>query len=144
MGVGHFVDLIRIGADGQPYQNATVSTVYRPSAIVTTSYVAGNAIDTWKYSQAVVLWGTTLGSLTSHQIKIEWSPDNVTWYQETFEAISAGTATSTAGEHTTTATPTGALRIAVPIADRYMRVSAKGTGTVTSSLCLLDVYLGIN
>jgi hypothetical protein len=81
----------------------------------------------------------TIGSLTSAEIKIEFSSDNSTWYQEAFGAISGGIDTLSLGEHTIGAT--GKYRISTPIKDRYIRVSVKGTGTVTdSSLAILSAF----
>jgi hypothetical protein len=145
------VDFIRInvlglrwGMDPQNNNNtANATTIYRPSAILTNSYVAGPTIDTWNYNQLVIYWGSTLGSLTSNDLKVEFSADGTTWYQETFESVAAGVATSSAANHTTTAA-TPNLRLAIPITDRYVRISVHGTGTVTSSLAQLDVMLGIN
>ena len=150
--MSRLVDFVRINSLGfrwglDPANGNTTSgatTIYRASLIVTNSYVAGPAIDTWNYNQLIIYWGTTLGSLTSHQLKVEFSADNVTWYQETFESVSGATATSSAGEHSNTLSTTGSLRLGIPITDRYIRISVKGTGTVTSSLASVDVMLGIN
>lgn len=62
------------------------------------------------------------------------------WYQETFSSVSGGTSTDALGEHTIAAS--GKYRIAVPIKDRYLRVSSKGTGTVTGSLLDIDAIIG--
>jgi hypothetical protein len=115
----------------------------RSAAILTGSYVAGTVLEqTHEANQIILLIDFTKGSLTSLEIKVEFSPDNTTFYQETFQAISSGTATETLGEHTFTAT--GKYRIPVQIMDRYIKVSAKGTGTVTSSSVTVDALLGIN
>lgn len=87
-------------------------------------------------NQVILLVNFTKGSLTSMEMKIDFSPDSVTYYQETSLAISGGTGTVSLFEYTFTAT--GTYRIAVPIKDRYMKVSVKGTGTATSSLCQID------
>lgn len=118
----------------------TYKTV-RTALIVTTSYVSatinndgagGSSImDCTEYNQLMLYVATTLGSLTSVEVKVEFSADNTTWYQETSSSISSGTSTDSLEAHTHTAT--GNYRIAVPISDRYIRVSVKGTGTVTSS-----------
>lgn len=111
----------------------------RSSAIVTTSYVAGTvmadsgAFHPRDYNQLIILWDVTLGSLTSAELKVEFSPDaGTTYFQETAESISGGTATDTIMEHTVTAS--GKYRLAIPIADGTIKISAKGTGTTTNSL----------
>ena len=82
----------------------------------------------------------TLGSLTSVEIKIEFSPDNSTWFQEVIDSPNSLTQfTSSQGDRTFTAS--GNYRIAIPIADNFIRISAKGTGTVTSSSCTIDAVV---
>lgn len=104
----------------------------RSAAILTTSYVAGTVLsDCTGYNQLVLYVAFTIGSLTDAQIKIEYSPDGVTYYQETYDGISGGTNTESLGARRFTAT--GNYRITVPVRDRYIRVSAIGTGTVTGS-----------
>src|SRR5689334_20734999 len=109
----------------------------RSAAILTNAYVAGTVLDECQnYNQLIVLVDFTKGSLTSMEIKVEFSFDGSTYYQETFQSISAGTATETNGVHTMGST--GKYRISVPILDRYIKISANGTGTVTSSSCTVD------
>ena len=133
-------------------QPATVRT----SAILTTSYVAGNVLGAEtssvaspseiakvnEYNQLILYVTFTIGSLTSAEIKVEFSPDNSTFYQETAMLISGGTVTDSLAAHAITAT--GNYRIAIPMNDRYVRVSAKGTGTVTSSEMGITAILGVN
>lgn len=112
----------------------------RSAAILTDAYVAGTTIDTkGEYNQMVVLWDFTVGSLTTGELKVEFSPDNSTFYQETFSAVLGGTSTETLGEHQVGAT--GKRRILIPLADRFVKISVKGTGTVTNSSCTVDVIL---
>lgn len=115
----------------------------RTAAILTGSYVAGTIIDTkFEYSQLMLYIAFTKGSLTSAEIKIEFSNDNTTFYQETYESISGGTNTIVSGNYTmTTGAPTY-YRLAVPIKDRFIKVSAQGTGTATSSSMAIEAILG--
>lgn len=114
----------------------------RASAILTDTYVAGTVIDTGTlFNQAVVLLSFTIGSLTTAEIKIEFSNDNSTFYQETNPAVSAGTTTETLAIHQIAAT--GNYRIPVPLLDRYIKISVKGTGTMTNSLMKVDLNLGV-
>ena len=117
--------------------------IVRAAAILTGSYVAGTVIkDVEHCNQLVLLFAYTKGSLTSLEYKIEFSDDGgTTWYQEVMSVQSAGTSTDTVLEHTFTGA-TANLRIAVPIKDSYIRVSAKGTGTVTSSSLAIQAILG--
>jgi hypothetical protein len=118
----------------------------RAAAILTNSYVAGTVIGLngeipSLHNQVVLLCDFTIGSLTSASLKIETSPDNSAWYQEVFEEVTGGTATGTAGVHTLPAA-TGKYRYAIQVKDKYIRVSAIGTGTVTSSSLTIDAILG--
>lgn len=127
----------------------------RSSAVLTTSYVAGTILgaeagttpDTYttnpnEYNQLVLYVDFTIGSLTDMLLKVEFSPDNSTYYQETLGTIASSTETDSVLEHKFTAT--GKYRIAIPCTDRYIKVSVKGTGTVTNSLCAIDAVLGVN
>ena len=113
----------------------------RTAAILTTSYVAGTVLDVSKYSQVSLLVKFTIGSLTSAQIKVELSSDGTTYFQETFQSISGATSTDSIGEHSISAT--GNYIINIPVLSRYMKVSVKGTGTVTSSSVTVDALLGV-
>lgn len=138
------------------YQDYVVAPV-RTSAILTNSYVAGTVLGAKNgvlgtaspadlcledYNQLNLEISFTIGSLTSAEVKIEYTDDSTltTWYQETFESITGGICTDTLGYHTITAT--GNYTFNVPIKNRYIRVSAKGTGTVTSSLMAIKAILG--
>lgn len=146
MGVGHFVDYVRINSAGQPA--VAGDAIYRAGAAVTTSYVAGNVIDAWKYDQLIIFLSNTKASLTSTEFIVEFSPDGTNWYQESAESISGGTATDRELAHTIVAANQSAsaqgYRFAIPITDRYIRISVKGTGTVAASSVSLDVIVGIN
>ena len=80
-------------------QDFTTKSV-RAAAILTGSYVAGTVIDTGGiYNQVLLNVVYTKGSLTSAEIKIEFSSDNLTFYQETNPSVSTGTTTETLAEH---------------------------------------------
>lgn len=120
----------------------------RSSAILTTSYVAGTVLgpahNLDAHNQVNLLINFTIGSLTSLEIKIEFSNDgdvtSPTYGQETFQVISGGTSTETLGIHQYTAS--GTYVLSIPVKWRYMKISAKGTGTVTGSLLDITAILG--
>jgi hypothetical protein len=68
------------------------------------------------------------------------STEASTWYQETASSVTGGTSTETELEHKFTAS--GTYRLAIPLKDRYIKISAKGTGTVTGSLMDIDLIMG--
>lgn len=112
----------------------------RAAAILTNSYVAGTVIGpVQNQDQLIVYYQATKGSLTDIDIKVEFSPDNTTWYQETAEAVSGEEATLNPLHRTIDATENG--RFLVDIADRYIRISALGNGTVTSSSLTIDAVI---
>lgn len=113
----------------------------RSSAVLTTSYVAGTVLEEiHNYNQLVLLVDFTIGSLTSVELKVEYSYDGTTYVQDSNSAVSGGTTTVTSNEYTKTTT--GGFIVKLPILYRYARVSVKGTGTVTSSLCAVTALLG--
>jgi len=114
----------------------------RDAAILTGSYVAAKilgltdsatqfATNVDKCNQLELECIFTKGSLTSCEIKIEFSADGTNYVQETNKSVTAGTTTLTLNEYTTTAS--GSFHISIPITANYVRVSAKGTGTATGS-----------
>jgi len=122
------------------YQSKTI----REAAILTTSYVVASAdeflpADVMSADQVVVFLDFTIGSLTTLEVKIEYSNDGTNWYQETFGSVSGGTNTLSAGVNSAAAT--GVYTIMSDIAGKYVRVSAKGTGTVTSSSLKIEAAL---
>jgi hypothetical protein len=120
--------------------------IVRDSAVLTTSYVAGKVLgqelsaDPSKHNQLIIYVDFTKGSLTTGEVKVEFSPDGRNWYQETASSISSGTITETVGEHQFSVN--GKYRLAIPMNDAYVRISAKGTGTVTGSLMGISALLG--
>lgn len=132
-----------------------IKRAVRASAVTTNSYVAGTILGAeagttlesrttkpQEYNQLVLFVDFTIGSLTDVLIKVEFSPDNSSYYQETVGTIASGVETDATLEHKLTAT--GKYRIAIPCTDRYIKVSVKGEGTVTNSLCAIDAVLGVN
>ena len=125
----------------------------RSAAILTNSYVAGITLGAEttttlsqpnEYNQLMLYISFTKGSLTSAEIKVEFSTDNSTYYQETGEKIdtATGIATDAVLEHQISAT--GNYRLAIPCTDRYIKISAKGTGTTTNSSLKIEAALGMN
>lgn len=119
----------------------------RAAAILTGSYVAGTVIGPLTSNanpalknQLCLMVNFTIGSLTTAEIKVEYSLDGTTYYQETFESVSGGTATMTNGVYQLSAT--GKYVIEIPIKFAYIKISAKGTGTATSSSMTVDAIVG--
>lgn len=117
----------------------------RAAAILTNAYVAGTVLSYVNANPALrnqlnLLVDFTIGSLTSVSLKVEYSHDGTNYYQETFEAISAGVSTLSLGVYTIAVT--GKYTINIPIKAAYIKVSSIGTGTVTSSSLQIDAVVG--
>lgn len=113
-------------------QDYTVHVV-RAAAILTTGYVAGTVIDNSGRSNTLdILAAFTIGSLTDAQIKVEFSTDGTTYYQEAGSTYSAGVSTEALEAHKLAATGNYQFRVAIPNV-KWIKISAIGTGTVTSS-----------
>lgn len=134
--------------------NTTVSNYslfsVRAAAILTTSAVAGTVIggttessNLFYNNQLIILADFTIGSLTNVILTVEFSPDNSNWYAETYEDIAASTGVATVRVKTHVIAATGKLRLPpITICDSYIRISATGTGTVTSSSLAVQVIIG--
>lgn len=133
-------------------------TSVRAAAILTGSYVAGTVLggsnqdsstleNLFRNDQLIALFKITLGSLTTVDIKTEFSNDGITWYQESYDAIgtpATSAVTITESLITRSFAASGNYRVAIPMLDQYCRISAKGTGTVTSSSLTIDAVVGNN
>lgn len=125
-------------------QNTNFTRVLRDSAILTTSYVAATVLGgsalagkVEEYNEVVFYCYYTKGSLTSLELKIESSLNGSDYVTETNMSISGATATLNKGEFTTT--EDGNFKVSVPMSAKFVKISAKGTGTVTSSLLGIEV-----
>jgi len=105
------------------------SVEVRASEVLTTSFVTSNVVDLGlsdSWSHVVLVSDFTIGSLTDVRLRLEWS-DNDTDFDED----------GTFGEKTLSATIR--QRDEARKIGRYVRAKAKGTGTVTSSLLVLNI-----
>src|SRR3990167_3656478 len=130
-----------------PYRSKAI----RASAVLTGSYVEATVLeplgvspeaDPQNHNKLVLYLDFTIGSLTDARVKIEFSDDGSTYHQETnASSPSSGVTTLEVNEYKMTAT--GKYTLVVDIASRYIKVSAKGTGTVTSSLLAINSALAV-
>lgn len=117
----------------------------RESAVLTNDYVSEVAFSPLDNSpalknQIIFYIDFTKGSLTSAEIKIEFSHNGQDWYQETISSLTSGVDTLT--NYIRQITADGKYRVAVPIKDSQVRISVKGTGTVTGSEMSIIGILG--
>jgi hypothetical protein len=143
----------------QEYKTVAV----RASTVLTNAYVAGvvigaatNDANQLKTNDQVDQWNKlalevtfTLGSLTSADIKIEFSEDNTNFFQLTKSSFSGGTNTPAVGIYHFTANFTGYLDVNTDFFNgagfktKYIRVSSSGIGTVTNSLLAITAVVGV-
>lgn len=127
----------------------------RPAAILTTSYVPAVVLggdnqqdsilqNLFTNNQLILYVAFTIGSLTNATLKIEFSNDGTTWYQETEDNLAASTGVITEVPITRIFTATGNYRIPIKMNDAYVRVSAEGVGTVTASSLSINAIVGNN
>ena len=113
----------------------------RSSSILTNAYVAGETIDANDSNTLVLYIDYTGSNLTSADIKISYSFDESSWYQESMSASATGTTTQYENIHRLISD--GTYRLKIPVMDRYVKVEAIGNGVVTGSLLAIDSYVGV-
>lgn len=113
--------------------------VIRDSSILTNLYVATNIrglndnLELTSKNQVVLLIDFTMWDLTSLDMIIEFSSDNLEYFQET--SIDTNTwSIWTVSLFEYTFIESWKFRVSFPIKDRYMRIKVKWTWTVTNSL----------
>lgn len=116
----------------------------RPAAILTTSYVAGTIItNAQKFNTLSLEVAFTKGSLTSASIKIEVSEDGTNYYQLSSDSISSGVNSL---QPLTYFLNTDATYSTTPLSinAKYIKISAIGVGTVTSSSMAIRAVCSYN
>jgi len=106
--------------------------VIRASAVLTTGYVAANSISLENVDQLQLWIDFTVGSSSGCRIKIEYSDDDTTFYQESYYIRSGNDFQHTLVARSLLAT--AKLVISLPVVAKYLKVSAQaisdGTGTL--------------
>ena len=120
------------------------SQTIRSALVLTTSYVAASTVQVQGFTQLVLYVNFTKGSLDSGEIKIEFSDDNSTFFQESFEDDDFTNALRDIKVFHHKMSATGTYRIPIPVTDNYIKVSGKGTGTVSGSSLTLALIQGTN
>lgn len=114
----------------------------RSAAILTNSYVAGDVLEGCeKYNALSLLIDFTKGSLTDAQIKVEVSADGTNYYTMLADSVSAGVNTVAGLVYKLTVNTAGSTT-PLAINNKYIKISAIGTGTVTSSSLAIKAVLG--
>lgn len=126
-------------------QNYKYLGTIRDAAILTTSYVAHDVVTPANkgnlQNQLVLYLEWTKGTATSLDVKLEFSHDNDTWFQEDFNTPASGVAAMLFGSYNFT--ETGNHRLTTSIKDNYIRVSVKGVGTVSDTELAIYAVVGV-
>lgn len=110
----------------------------RAAAILTTGYVASSTFDADRANQLNLMCSFTIGSADACRIKVEFTQDKATWFQETDVSLAGGIATHQVIVHRWTAT--GNYDIAIPTNYRHYRVSVLAeTDATGTSLTITGV-----
>ncbi len=128
--------------DGWASETFKGSALMRSAAILTNAYVNTDIIDTSAYSGIGLYIDITQGSLASLEYQVWNSFDNVNWFVEATEAISAATITDTAVNYTITLSGNVKYFKVLPCYGAYIKLAVKGTGTLTASSCTIS-YVGV-
>lgn len=121
-----------------------ISRNIRSAAILTGSYVAATTIECNGMTQLLLYIDFTKGNLTTLNLTVDFSEDNSTFYQESLTQADFGNSTVDVVINQYDFDATGKFRLAIPVLDKFVKVSVKGTGTATSSSCTLDYVMGTN
>ena len=120
-----------------------INKVVREEAVIGAAYDPTYIIDNVRgYNQMVVNVELTIGELDNAQLRIEFSPDRVTWFRETAASVDGLISTDEPIVHRFERTANFA--IPVPITTNYVRLAVAGNGDVTDSLMAINVDLGVN
>lgn len=115
--------------------------VVRSAAILTNAYVAGTVLENCQNYNAMSLnISFTKGSLTDAQIKVEVSADGTTYHQLYSDSIAAGVNSPAALVYKFTANA-ACSTTPVNLSTKYIKISAIGTGTVTTSSLAITAVL---
>lgn len=131
---------ITVNADGSMANApATKSTLSILNATVDGTAQTSSVVACAGFGQADIYLNYTKGTETNLSVTVQFSPDNVNWYDQVYELVSGGIITTL--PKTLVYTTSVTHRLAVPLDDNYMRllVQSSGgvpTGTVTASLTL--------
>jgi len=125
-----------------PYNDYQTPFGIRTAAVLTNAFVTSDTIiDNVQYQNQLILEvNFTLGSLTTGEIKVEFSHDKTTWFQETYQSLSGGSMTHNLGTHLLPTDMNGVIAISSKY--KFIRVSAKGNGTVTGSSMAIRALVG--
>ena len=112
----------------------------RAAAALTTSYIASDVLKIQGANQLQLLVSFTKGSSDGCKLRIEFSEDQLTWYQESVADLLA----TNDAEHaplTRKINDSANLIISIPISASFLRVSSQaitsGTGTSLSVLATI-------
>ena len=127
------------------YQDVILFT----AVAATNSYVFSSAVTLGiggTPNQMCIYPSITLGGLTSVQLKVQFSDDNVTWFDQSLDnvagaTIAAGVATVATNSFERSLVQSESIFVQLGL-NRFLRIGYKGAGVVAGSLLTLNVTVG--
>lgn len=127
-----------------PHKGVSGYSTLRASAALTTSYVATDAFPCAQFDVVVFDLNFTIGSLTSMEVKYQYSTDGGTTWRDIYAlgAATAGVAVASIRVDQFTATAAGAPPPISTVGYELVRAMVKGTGTVTGNTLVVQAAGG--
>ena len=124
----------------QDYGPKTIRDVAQPTA----SFVAATVLE-HKYlkNQLILNVAVVLGTATSVNLKVEYSHDNVTFYQRTIASENSSTGFIDYALAEERFKAGGNYSLEIPIKYNFIKVSVKGVGTLTTTTVGIESIVGI-
>ena len=107
---------------------------------LTSSFVASSGVEVRTAIQVILYVDFTIGNADSMEMRIEFSPDNVSWFREdSYSFTGDGAMDEFPNVYTLESSMT--VRLPRPVSDKYMRASVRGTGAdLTNAECDVTLY----
>lgn len=135
--------IVAIASPSLTHKGVSGFTELRASAVLTTGYVASDSYPCGPFSSVVFDLDFTIGSLTSLEVKVQYSTDGGTTWRDVLvvETPSSGVSSTVVHVLQMAATTGGSVTVDTT-AFELVRLAAKGTGTVTGSLLAIGAAGG--
>lgn len=121
----------------QPSQGQPIKSQFtlRSAAVLTNAYVDTDFVRLSGYTNILLAFDVTQGSLTSFEYKVWMSHDNVNWFVEATETVAATVITDSEAYYTISLSADVKYYKIIPMYGTYLKLQVKGTGTATGSSC---------
>jgi len=123
----------------QDYGFQTIRSVSQPTG----SFVAGTVLEHKHLKNQLILKvDIVIGTAQSIEMKLEFSDDEINFMQESVTSVKSGVTDHELNIHRFK--DSGSFRVAIPIKDKFIKISIKGNGTLTTTTVGVGSIVGIN